>query len=99
MERHPLVDPLELRKHLGRFNVSGSLAIKPTRTLSGGQKSRVGFAMLTYTLPHVMILDEPTNHLDIETIDALILALKDYKGGCLIVSHDEHFVTNVCDEI
>ncbi|CAH0475248.1 unnamed protein product [Peronospora belbahrii] len=89
----------EFRSHLGRFNLSGELAIKPTRTLSGGQKSRVGFALMTWRLPHVVVLDEPTNHLDMETIDALIDALREYKGGVVIVSHDQHFVTSVCEEL
>lgn len=57
----------EFRAHLGRFNLSGELAIKPTRTLSGGQKSRVGFALMTWRLPHIVVLDEPTNHLDMGT--------------------------------
>ncbi|KAG3149142.1 ABC transporter F family member 3 [Phytophthora idaei] len=89
----------EFRSHLGRFNLSGELAIKPTRTLSGGQKSRVGFALMTWRLPHVVVLDEPTNHLDMETIDALIDALREYKGGVVIVSHDQHFVQSVCEEL
>ncbi|POM60922.1 ABCF/EF-3b transporter-like protein [Phytophthora palmivora] len=92
-------EPDEFRSHLGRFNLSGELAIKPTRTLSGGQKSRVGFALMTWRLPHVVVLDEPTNHLDMETIDALIDALREYKGGVVIVSHDQHFVTSVCEEL
>ncbi|DBA04377.1 TPA: hypothetical protein N0F65_002139 [Lagenidium giganteum] len=89
----------EFRNHLGRFNLSGELAMKATRTLSGGQKSRVGFAIMTWRLPHILVLDEPTNHLDMETIDALIDALRDFKGGVVIVSHDQHFVTSVCDEL
>ncbi|OQR97276.1 ATP-binding cassette protein [Thraustotheca clavata] len=89
----------EFRNHLGRFNLSGELAMKPTRKLSGGQKSRVGFAILTWRLPHVVVLDEPTNHLDIETIDALIEALRGYKGGVVVVSHDQHFVNSICDEL
>ncbi|ETK84185.1 hypothetical protein F441_11019 [Phytophthora nicotianae CJ01A1] len=89
----------EFRSHLGRFNLSGELAIKPTRTLSGGQKSRVGFALMTWRLPHVVVLDEPTNHLDMETIDALIDALREYKGGVVIVSHDQHFVQSMCEEL
>lgn len=95
----PGVESDEFRRHLGRFNLSGELAIKPTRTLSGGQKSRVGFAIMTWRLPHIVVLDEPTNHLDMETIDALINALRDYKGGVVIVSHDQHFVSSVCEEL
>ncbi|KAG6616469.1 ABCF/EF-3b transporter-like protein [Phytophthora cinnamomi] len=72
-EMFPGHEPDEFRSHLGRFNLSGELAIKPTRTLSGGQKSR--------------------------TIDALIDALREYKGGVVIVSHDQHFVTSVCEEL
>ncbi|KAL4117547.1 hypothetical protein PRIC2_011538 [Phytophthora ramorum] len=98
-EMFPGHEPDEFRSHLGRFNLSGELAIKPTRTLSGGQKSRVGFAIMTWRLPHVVVLDEPTNHLDMETIDALIDALREYKGGVVIVSHDQHFVTSVCEEL
>jgi ATP-binding cassette, subfamily F, member 3 len=49
--------------------------------------------------PHVMIMDEPTNHLDIEAVDALIIALNNYTGGLIIVSHDQYFVSCVCDEI
>ncbi|TMW55398.1 hypothetical protein Poli38472_013289 [Pythium oligandrum] len=89
----------EFRSHLGRFNLSGELAIKPTRTLSGGQKSRVGFAIMTWRLPHIVVLDEPTNHLDMETIDALIDALRAFKGGVVVVSHDQHFVNSVCEEL
>ncbi|TDH67403.1 hypothetical protein CCR75_000407 [Bremia lactucae] len=98
-EAFPGHEPEEFRSHLGRFNLSGELAIKPTRTLSGGQKSRVGFALMTWRLPHVVVLDEPTNHLDMETIDALIHALHEYKGGVVIVSHDQHFVQSVCHEL
>ncbi|RHY87192.1 hypothetical protein DYB26_008765, partial [Aphanomyces astaci] len=99
MELFPGHEPDEFRTHLGRFNLSGELAMKPTRKLSGGQKSRVGFAVLTWRLPHVVVLDEPTNHLDIETIDALIDALRNYKGGVVIVSHDQHFVNSICTEL
>lgn len=97
--RFPGHESDEFRTHLGRFNLSGELAIKPTRTLSGGQKSRVGFALMTWRLPHIVVLDEPTNHLDMETIDALIDALREFKGGVVIVSHDQHFVTSVCQEL
>jgi len=95
----PGIEALEFRNHLGRFNIRGTMALNATRKLSGGQKSRVAFAILTWTLPHIVVLDEPTNHLDIETIDALIDALKHYQGGVVIVSHDVHFVRHTCEEL
>ncbi len=88
-----------IRCHLGGFGVTGDMGIRPQHLLSGGQKSRVAFALSVWNKPHVMILDEPTNHLDVDAIDALILALNNFKGGILVVSHDEHFVTKVCDQI
>jgi len=56
--------------------------------LSGGQKSRVAFAICVWNRPHILILDEPTNHLDLDAVNALIEAIKKYDGGILIVSHD-----------
>ena len=66
---------------------------------SGGQKSRVAFAALTFEKPHVVILDEPTNHLDMDTIEALANALSNFQGGVLVVSHDQHFISSLCTEI
>jgi len=60
--------------------------------LSGGQKSRVAFAVCVWNHPHVLILDEPTNHLDLDAVNALIKAIKKFEGGILIVSHDEHLI-------
>lgn len=71
-----------MRKFLGRFDISGPLALRPLKFLSGGQKSRVAFAKLAWSKPHVVIMDEPTNHLDLETIEALILALQVRVVGC-----------------
>ena len=88
-----------LRSHLGGMGLSGGLALQPIYTMSGGQKSRVSFAMITWQKPHVMLLDEPTNHLDLETVAALIQALMDYNGGILVVSHDEHLITACCDTL
>ena len=60
------------RSHLGSFGVSGSLALQPMYSLSGGQKSRVAFAKVTFSKPHILLLDEPSNHLDLDAVRALI---------------------------
>jgi len=95
----PDVQDQEMRSFLGRFQIQGSEALKPMMMLSGGQKSRVAFAALAYQKPHVIIIDEPTNHLDMESIDALVEAIQDFKGGLVVVSHDQYFITNTCGEL
>jgi len=97
--RWPLVPEQDLRSHLGKYEISGNDAIKPLKFTSGGQKSRVAFAALTFLKPHVVILDEPTNHLDLGAIHALAEALKGFSGGVVVISHDQHFITSVCNEI
>ncbi|KRX10783.1 P-loop containing nucleoside triphosphate hydrolase [Pseudocohnilembus persalinus] len=87
------------RGHLSSFGISGNLALRPNYLLSGGQKSRVAFALAVWNNPHILVLDEPTNHLDIDAVNALIIALNNYQGGVLIVSHDQHLVSTVCDQI
>ncbi|CAH3134847.1 unnamed protein product [Pocillopora meandrina] len=89
----------EYRRQLGRYGVIGDLAIRPVRSLSGGQKSRVVMALMSMIRPHFLILDEPTNHLDVETIEALGVALNNYMGGVIMVTHDERLVRNVCKEV
>ena len=88
-----------IRSHLGSFGITGNLALRPIAFLSGGQKSRVAFAAMAFSQPHIMLLDEPTNHLDLDAVNALILALNAYSGGIVVVSHDQHFVSSVCEEI
>lgn len=87
------------RACLGRFGISGDLALQTIESLSGGQKSRVAFASMTMTTPHMLILDEPTNHLDVESIEALADALIKFEGAVVLVSHDEQFVKTVCKEL
>ncbi|KAM9005318.1 ATP-binding cassette sub-family F member 3 isoform 1-T1 [Sarcophilus harrisii] len=89
----------EYRHQLGRYGISGELAIRPVASLSGGQKSRVAFAQMTMPCPNFYILDEPTNHLDMETIEALGRALNSFRGGVILVSHDERFIRLVCQEL
>uniref|UniRef100_A0A8C5YH66 ATP binding cassette subfamily F member 3 n=1 Tax=Microcebus murinus TaxID=30608 RepID=A0A8C5YH66_MICMU len=89
----------EYRHQLGRYGISGELAMRPVASLSGGQKSRVAFAQMTMPCPNFYILDEPTNHLDMETIEALGRALNSFRGGVILVSHDERFIRLVCREL
>ncbi|EPZ34284.1 P-loop containing nucleoside triphosphate hydrolase protein [Rozella allomycis CSF55] len=84
---------------LGSFGITGATSLQSIRTLSGGQKSRVVFAKMAMENPHIMILDEPTNHLDMDSIEALLEALKVYKGGVLVVAHDERFVQEFSTDI
>ncbi|KAH7911822.1 P-loop containing nucleoside triphosphate hydrolase protein, partial [Hygrophoropsis aurantiaca] len=89
----------EYRGHLGNFQISGMTGLQLIGTLSGGQKSRVAFAVLSLQNPHILLLDEPTNHLDIEGLDALMAALNKWNGGVIIISHDERFITTVAKEL
>uniref|UniRef100_A0A8C8RJK3 ATP-binding cassette sub-family F member 3 n=1 Tax=Pelusios castaneus TaxID=367368 RepID=A0A8C8RJK3_9SAUR len=98
-KRFPGKTEEEYRHQLGSYGVSGELAVRPVASLSGGQKSRVAFAQMTMPCPNFYILDEPTNHLDMETIEALAKALNKFRGGVILVSHDECFIRLVCKEL
>jgi len=89
----------DLRKYLGRFGVSGKMQVQKMEELSDGQKSRVVFAKLGRDNPHILLLDEPTNHLDMESIDALALAIQQFDGGLVLVSHDMRLISQVAQEI
>uniref|UniRef100_A0A6A7G2R9 ATPbinding cassette protein n=1 Tax=Hirondellea gigas TaxID=1518452 RepID=A0A6A7G2R9_9CRUS len=89
----------EIYHKLGQFNLTRTCATQTIKLLSGGEKSRVSFAVLTWHHPHLLVMDEPTNHLDLDTIDGLITAIQHYEGGAvLLISHDQHFLSSVCNE-
>merc|ERR1712151_276120 len=96
--KYPGLSDQEVRNILGKFGISGDMALRTVSTLSGGQKSRIALAIITYLQPHLIFLDEPTNHLDMETIDALIEAIKSFQGAVIMVSHDQYFLTQVANE-
>merc|ERR1711933_516245 len=88
-----------VEKHLGDFGVDAeSASHTPLGQLSGGMKVKVVLAAAMWQNPHILILDEPTNYLDREGLGALVLAIKDYKGGVLIISHNKEFCDNVATE-
>jgi len=99
LSKFPGVSPLEMRPHLARFGVTAELCAQRIGTLSGGQKSRVAFALVTWTRPHVLLLDEPSSHLDMETADALNAACAMWNGALLIISHDQNLISTVPDEL
>uniref|UniRef100_A0A8C1XW13 ATP-binding cassette sub-family F member 3 n=1 Tax=Cyprinus carpio TaxID=7962 RepID=A0A8C1XW13_CYPCA len=99
LKRFPGHTEEEYRHQLGGYGITGELATRPVASLSGGQKSRVAFAQMTMPCPNFYILDEPTNHLDMETIEALGKALNKFRGGVVLVSHDERLIRMVCKEL
>merc|ERR1712216_131688 len=93
---------LKLRSHLAKCGVTGGepdLQNIPAAALSGGQRSRVALAAVSYAAPHVLVLDEPTNNLDLESIAALADCVTAFKGGVVLVSHDQYFVSRVANEV
>ncbi|KJR86927.1 ATP-binding protein cassette, sub-family F, member 3 [Sporothrix schenckii 1099-18] len=89
----------DYRRQLGAFGITGTTGLQKMEVLSGGQKSRVAFACLALTNPHILVLDEPSNHLDIEAMDALADALNQFEGGVLMVSHDVTMLQTVCKSL
>ena len=88
-----------LRTKLGSAGFNNDIVDMPVEKLSGGQKARLLMLIATIDAPHILILDEPTNHLDIESREALVLALNDYEGAVILVSHDTHLVESVADRL
>jgi ATP-binding cassette subfamily F protein 3 len=89
----------DLRNFIGGFGFHGDDALAPVAPFSGGEKARLVLALLVYQKPAVLLLDEPTNHLDLEMRLALTMALQDFEGALVVVSHDRHLLRTVADEL
>jgi ATP-binding cassette subfamily F protein 3 len=89
----------KIRAMLGKFGFDKAKSDTKIEELSGGEKARLLFCLMSYNAPHIMLLDEPTNHLDIDARQALIRALNDYHGAVILVSHDPHLVECVADQL
>jgi len=98
MKLDPLTREQEHLNYLGGFDFRGEMALSPCANFSGGEKSRLALALLIWTRPNLLLLDEPTNHLDLEMRHALTLALQDFEGGVILVSHDRALLRATCDE-
>ena len=87
------------RAKLGAYGFGANLADSPCATLSGGEKARLLFALAAFHAPHILVLDEPTNHLDVDSREALIMAINDYEGAVILISHDRHIIETCVDDL
>lgn len=94
----PTESPQKLRGYLGGFNFSGDRVNESILNFSGGEKARLALALLIWTKPHLLLLDEPTNHLDLDMRHALVMALQQFDGALIVVSHDRSLLANCVDE-
>jgi ATP-binding cassette subfamily F protein 3 len=88
----------DLRSFLGTFNFSGDMVKQSVGSMSGGEKARLVLCMLVWQRPNLLLMDEPTNHLDLATREALAMALNEFEGTLMLVSHDRALLRSVCDE-
>jgi ATP-binding cassette subfamily F protein 3 len=89
----------DLRDHLGGFAFSGDMALERVGVFSGGEKARLALALIIWQRPNLLLLDEPTNHLDLEMREALTLALQEFEGALVLVSHDRHLLRTTTDSL
>jgi ATP-binding cassette subfamily F protein 3 len=89
----------ELRNFLGGFDFCGDKVIEKVQPFSGGEKARLVLALIVYKNPNLLLLDEPTNHLDLDMCHALSVALQDFQGAMVVVSHDRHLLRSVTDTL
>merc|ERR1719203_1698846 len=96
---HSNAHELRLRSHLADCGVPALQQSVVATSLSGGQRSRVAMAAVSFERPHILIMDEPTNNLDLASIEALAESVAKFDGGVVLVSHDQHFVSRVAKEV
>jgi ATP-binding cassette subfamily F protein 3 len=94
----PAAREQELRNFLGQFRFAGDMVHQKVGTLSGGERARLVMATIVWQMPNLLLLDEPTNHLDLNTREALSVALNEFDGSVMLVSHDRALLREVCDE-
>lgn len=95
----PKISEATLRAFLGSFGFSGERMDTPSESFSGGERARLALALIVWLRPNVLILDEPTNHLDLDMRHALTMALQDFDGAVVLVSHERQLIASVCDEL
>ncbi len=95
----PKISEATLRAFLGSFGFSGERMDTPSESFSGGERARLALALIVWKRPNVLILDEPTNHLDLDMRHALTMALQDFEGAVVLVSHERQLIASVCDEL
>lgn len=95
----PKISEATLRSFLGSFGFSGERMDTPSESFSGGERARLALALIVWQRPNVLILDEPTNHLDLDMRHALTMALQDFEGAVVLVSHERQLIASVCDEL
>lgn len=97
-ENPKAVSEQKIRDYLGGFDFRGARVDEPIENFSGGEKARLALARVTWQKPNLLLLDEPTNHLDLDMVHALTVALQEFEGAIIIVSHDRHLLMNTVDE-
>ena len=93
------ISEASLRSFLGSFGFSGERMDTPCQSFSGGERARLALALIVWQRPNVLILDEPTNHLDLDMRHALTMALQDFEGAVVLVSHERQLIATVCDDL
>jgi ATP-binding cassette subfamily F protein 3 len=95
----PMATEEKVRAHLGRFGFPQDKAETKIADMSGGEKARLLFALMTREAPHILLLDEPTNHLDVDSRQALVQAINAYDGAVVLITHDPHLVETTADRL